>query len=83
MLALGSIIHTENSVQQVMASLMQKALTTALATATDLAGGDPDANSSLNANSSKIYVNNITKEESNEDFVKTTISGVFYGGIAT
>ena len=60
-----------------------KALTTALTTASDLAGGDPDANSSLSANASKIYVNNITKEESNEDFVKTTISGVFYGGIAT
>tara|TARA_B100001939_G_scaffold347786_1_gene370602 strand:- start:1296 stop:1676 length:381 start_codon:yes stop_codon:yes gene_type:complete len=60
-----------------------KALISVLATASDIAGLDPDDNSSESANASKIYVNSIAKEESNEDFQKTTISGVFYGGINT
>ena len=60
-----------------------KALTTALTTATDLGELDPDDNSALSANASKIYVNNISKDESNEDFQKITISGTFFGGIAT
>tara|TARA_Y100000361_G_scaffold82796_1_gene73225 strand:+ start:1962 stop:2342 length:381 start_codon:yes stop_codon:yes gene_type:complete len=57
-----------------------KALISALTTASDLAGLDPDANTTGLSNT-KIYVNSIAKEESNEDFQKTTISGVFYGGI--
>ena len=62
------------------ASVLMASFTTGDEATRGTGGLDPDT--FINGSASlKIYINNITKEEANEEFVKTTITGTFFNGV--